>query len=116
MKSFEDIQVVGKEGFEAAVASSTAATKGFQAIAQDVADYSKKSFELSTGTFEKVIAARSFERVLEVQQGYAKEAYEGFVAQATKVGELYAAVAKEAFKPYEATFAAFGVKAPTNTN
>jgi hypothetical protein len=112
MKSFDDVQVIGKQGFEAAVASSAALTKGFQAIAQETADYSKKSFELGTGAFEKVVAARSFERVLEVQQGVAKEAYEAFVAQATKMGELAAATAKDAYKPYEATFAAFGVKAP----
>ncbi len=112
MKSFEDIQVFGKEGFEAAVASSTAVTKGFQTMAQEAADFSRKSLELGTGAFEKVVAARSFERVLEVQQGYAKEAYEAFVAQATKMGELTAAAAKEAYKPYEATFSAFGVKAP----
>lgn len=112
MKSFEDMQVFGKEGFEAMVASSTAMTKGMQAIAQEVADYSRKSVELGQGAFEKTTAARSFERVVEVQQGYAKEAYEAFVAQATKIGEMYSAAAKEAYKPYEATFAAFGVKAP----
>jgi hypothetical protein len=50
--------------------------------------------------------------VIEVQQGYAKEAYEAFVAQATKLGEMYSTAAKDAYKPYEATFAAFGVKAP----
>jgi hypothetical protein len=111
MKTFEDMQSFGKEGFEAAVASATAMNKGLQAIAQEVADYSKKTVELSTGTFEKVSTARSVERVLEVQQGYAKEAYEGFVAQASKIGELYAAAAKEAYKPYEAGFAAFGIKA-----
>lgn len=112
MKSFEDMQVFGKEGFEAMVASGTAMTKGLQAIAQEVADYSRKSLEMSTGAFEKATAARSFERVIEVQQGYAKEAYEAFVAQATKLNEMYTAAAKEAYKPYEATFAAFGVKAP----
>jgi hypothetical protein len=30
-----------------------------------------------------------------------KTAYEGFVAQSTKMGELYANLAKDAFKPYE---------------
>jgi hypothetical protein len=112
MKTIEDMQVFGKEGFEAAMASATAMTKGFQAIAQEVADYSKKSFEIGTGAFEKAVAARSFERVLEVQQGYAKEAYEAFVSQASKVGELAAGAAKEAYKPYEASLSAFGVKAP----
>ena len=111
MKSFEDIQVLGKEGFEAAVASAAAMTKGYQAIAQEVADFSRKSVELTTNTFEKATAARSFERAIEVQQLFAKEAYEAFVAEATKIGELYSNAAKEAYKPYEAGFAAFGIKA-----
>ena len=110
MKTFEDMQTFGKEGYEAALASAAAMTKGYQAIAQEVADYTKKSVELTTTTFEKASGARSVERVLEVQQGYAKDAYEAFVAQATKMGELYSAAAKEAYKPYEASFAAFGVK------
>ncbi|MCA0434369.1 MAG: phasin family protein [Proteobacteria bacterium] len=112
MKTFDDMQTFGKEGYEAAMASAAAFTKGYQAVAQELADYTKKAFELNTATVEKAAAARSFERILEVQQGYAKDAYEAFVAQATKVGEIYASAAKEAYKPYEAGFAAFGIKAP----
>ena len=112
MKTFEDMQAFGKEGYEAAMASAAAMTKGYQAVAQEMADYTKKAVEMTTATVEKAVAARSFERILEVQQGYAKDAYEAFVAQATKVGEIYSNAAKEAYKPYEASLAAFGVKAP----
>lgn len=111
MKNFEDVQNVGKEGFDAWVASATALTKGYQAVAQEVAEFSRKSLELNTQTFEKAVSARSIERVVEVQQGYAKEAYEAALAQANKLGELYVAAAKEAYKPFEAGFAAFGIKA-----
>ena len=45
IKSFENFQAFGKEGFEAYVASATAMTKGFQTIAGEMADYSRKSFE-----------------------------------------------------------------------
>jgi phasin family protein len=110
MKNFEDVQKFGKEGFEAWVASATAVTKGVQAVAQEVAEFSRKSLELSTQTFEKAAGARSIERVVEVQQGYAKEAYEAAMAQANKLGELYVATAKDAYKPFEAGFAAFGIK------
>jgi phasin family protein len=110
MKNFEDAQNFGKEGFEAWVASATAVTKGVQAVAQEVAEFSRKSLELSTQTFEKAATARSVERVVEVQQGYAKEAYEAALAQANKLGELYVATAKDAFKPFEASLAAFGIK------
>jgi hypothetical protein len=112
MNTFEDAQKFGKEGFEALIASATAVTKAHQAAAQEVADFAKKSMELNTATFEKALAARSFERVAEVQQAYAKDAYTAFVAQSTKLGEIYQAAAKDAYKPFEGQFAAFGVKAP----
>lgn len=112
MKSFEEFQSFGKDGFEAYVASSNALTKGFQAIAQEAADYSRKSFEKGTAAFEKLTATKSFDKALEAQQAFAKESYESMVAQMTKLNEMYIATAKEAYKPFEASLAAFGVKAP----
>lgn len=112
MKSFEEFQSFGKDGFEAYVASSNALTKGFQAIAQEAADFSRKSFEKGTAAFEKLSASKSFDKALEVQQALAKEGYESLVAQMTKMNEMYIATAKEAYKPFEASMAAFGVKAP----
>ena len=50
------------------------------------------------------------DKVFEVQQAFAKESYEAFVAQMTKMNELYVATAKEAYKPFESSFAAFGIK------
>ena len=48
---------------------------------------------------------KSFEKAIEIQTDYAKQTYEGFVAEATKLGELYAELAKEAYKPFEALVA-----------
>lgn len=112
MKSFEEFQSFGKDGFEAYVASSKALTNGFQAIAQEAADYSRKSFEKGSAAFEKLSASKSLDKALEAQQAFAKESYESLVAQMTKMNELYIAAAKDAFKPFEASLAAFGVKAP----
>ena len=112
MKSFEEFQTFGKDGFEAYVASSSALTKGMQAIAQEATEFSRKSFEKSTAAFEKVAAVKSIDKALEAQQAFAKESYDTFMAQMTKFNELYMNTAKEAFKPYEAGMAAFGIKAP----
>ena len=109
MKSFEEFQTFGKDGVEAYVASASALTKGFQNIAQEAVEFSRKSFEKSSQAIEQATAARSFERAIEVQQTFAKEAYEAFVAQMTKFNELYVATAKEAYKPFESSLQAFGV-------
>lgn len=101
-KSMEDVQAMSKEGFEAYVASATAMTKGFQNIAAESADFSRRSFEKGTQALEKVIAAKSLERALEVQQGFVKDAYESFISQVTKFNELCAATVKDAYKPFEA--------------
>jgi hypothetical protein len=45
-----------------------------------------------------------FDSVIQIHSEYAKTSYEGFVAQAKKMGELYSDLAKEAFKPIETAF------------
>ena len=101
MLKVEEFQNYGKEQFDAAVASAGSYTKNLQAIATAYTDYTKKSFEEGSAFLEKLSGVRSLDKAIEVQTDYAKSAYEGFVAQATKIGELYADLAKETYKPFE---------------
>jgi hypothetical protein len=80
-------------------------SKGWQALATEFADYSKKSFEQTTSAFEKLLGAKSLDKAIEVQSDYVKTAYEGFVSQTTKIGELYTDLAKETYKPLEGILA-----------
>ena len=48
---------------------------------------------------------KKLDEAISLQTEFAKASYEGFVAQATKFGEMYQAVAKEAFKPVEGAIA-----------
>jgi phasin family protein len=105
VKNFEDLQLVGKENVEVAMKSFDALSKGSQAIAVEFADYSKKSFEEGSAMIEKLFGVKSLDKAIELQTEYAKTAYEGFVAEATKLGELCADLAKEAYKPYETILA-----------
>jgi hypothetical protein len=105
VKNFEDLQTVAKENVDATLKSFGALSKGGQAIAVEIADYSKKSFEQGTATLEKLFGVKSFDKAFEVQNEYAKSAYESFIAEASKLGELYADFAKEAYKPFEAALA-----------
>jgi hypothetical protein len=101
---FDDIQKYGKEQFDAATAATTSFAKTLQAIATETADYSKKSFESGTAFMEKLLGAKSYDSAIQIQSEYWKNSYAGFIAQATKLGELYSSLAKEAFKPIENAF------------
>jgi phasin family protein len=101
----DEINKLGKDSMELAMTSFGAWSKSAQAIAAEVADYSKKSVEGSAAHWEKLAGAKSLEKALEVQSEYLKSSYEGFVAEATKLGELYLDFAKEAYKPFESAYA-----------
>jgi len=101
VKNFDEMQKLGQESANAATKSFGVVSKGVQAIATEVADYSKKSFEEGTQAFEQLLGAKSVEKAMELQQAYFKNAYEGFVTQATKIGALYADLVKETCKPFE---------------
>jgi hypothetical protein len=103
VKNLDDMQKLGKDNVDATLKSFGVLSKSFQAIAAEVADYSKKAFEEGAAASEKLIGARSLDKVIEVQTNYLKSAYEGFVSQSAKLGELYAGLAQETCKPFEST-------------
>lgn len=102
---FEDVSKAGKEYMDASLKSFAALSKSAQAIASETSDYAKKSFEAGSASLEKLFASKSIEKAFEVQSEYARSAYEGMVAQLTRLGELYADMAKDAYKPFEAIVA-----------
>jgi hypothetical protein len=101
VKNFDEMQKVGQESADTAMKSFGMVSNHMQMIATAMADYSKKSFDDATKVFEQLLGTKSVEKAIELQQSYFKSAYEGFVAQATKIGGLYTDLAKETYKPFE---------------
>jgi len=99
--NFEDIQKLGNEQLDAATTVAASIARGLQTIAAEASDFSKQSMEANSAYLEKLLNAKSLEAAMEIQSEFAKSNYERLVAQATKMGELYTALAKDAFKPVE---------------
>jgi hypothetical protein len=109
VKNIEDVQKLGKDNMDAAMNSMGAVSKSLQAIAVEMADYSKKSFEQGAAAAEKLVGAKSIEKAMEVQADYAKTAYEGLVSQSAKFNGLYADLAQITIKPFEGFMTKFAV-------
>jgi hypothetical protein len=103
--AFEDMQKVAKDNMDAAVKAFGAFTKNAQTLTTEAADYAKKSYEANAAHVEQLFGVKTLDKAIELNTQYAKSAYEGFVAQTTKMSNLYADIAKEAMKPVEAAFA-----------
>jgi len=99
--NLDEFQKLGQHNMDAAMKVLGEWNKGWQAIAAEVTDYAKRSFEEGTATFEKLLSAKSLEQAIEIQSGFAKRTYDGYMHQLSKIGGMYAELAKEAYKPVE---------------
>lgn len=106
INNIQDFQKLSQTNVDTAVKVFGDLNKGWQAIAAEMTDYSKRAFEESTATLEKLMAAKSVEQAFEIQTSFAKRAYDDYVHQMTKIGSMYTNLAKDAYKPMEKVFQA----------
>jgi phasin family protein len=97
----EEYQRLSKEGFDAVTRSFGEMNKGFQALAAEMTDYSKRTFEDVFRAWEQLLSAKSVEQMIEIQSQYAKKAYDTHMSEVSKLGDIYVAIARNASKPVE---------------
>ena len=97
----DNVQKFGADQLDAAVAYTSGLTKGWQEIASEATDFNKKSFEKGRAYAEKLLSVKKLEDAFQIQNDYAKTAYEDFIAGTKKFGELYGSLTAEALKPLD---------------
>jgi len=102
--NFQDFQKFGQANVDASMKLFGEWQKNWQTVAAEMTNYSKRSFEEGTQTFEKLLGAKSIDQAMEIQTNYAKRAYEDYVQQMTKLGSMFQDLTKEAYKPVERAF------------
>ncbi|WP_061936281.1 phasin family protein [Aureimonas sp. AU22] len=103
MNAYVEANKVGKDNMDNALRSMSAVTKGFQQIATETTEFTKKSVEQSAQMFERLAQVRTLDKAIELQSEYARSAYEAWMSQATKMGEIYQEIAREAYRPLESS-------------
>ena len=78
--------------------------KHLTAITTAQTDFAKSSFEANKAYFEELASVKSPDKFLELTTEYARSAQKAFVAEVTKIGELYKTFAQEAFTPFSSNF------------
>ncbi len=109
-KSFEKFSGFGKENVEAYMQASTAFAKVFERINGEIFNFSKQQVEDGVAAFKAVSGAKSVHEAWEVQSDFAKSALDAYVAQATKMNDLWMGAAKQAAEPFSSRFAEFTEK------
>ncbi len=105
-KGFEDATQFGQDNVEAMVASTKMMTKAAEELNAELTAYTKKSYQDNMAAAKELSSVKSVTEYFEKQTGFAKTSFENFVAEATKINEMYSDAAKSAFEPLNARFTA----------
>ena len=101
ISGFEDVQKAGQENLNRALDSFGAVSRSWQALADETADYSKKSFEAGAAHMEKMLGVKSLEVAIEAQTDFVRSSYEQAMGRAARFGELYLGLVKDMTKPFD---------------
>lgn len=99
LSALNEFNAHSKKNLEALVASTTAATKGAEALGAQAMAYSKAAFEGNVAAAKSLAGAKSIQEVVELQTTFAKSALETYMAQFGKMSDLATASMKESMKP-----------------
>lgn len=106
MKSLEEISTYSKQNVEAIVASTNATAKAIETLNAEALAYAKQSFEDGIAAAKSLATAKSVQEVLDLHSDFTKTAFDGFLAQSSKFGEMFTKLSKEALEPINARVSA----------
>ena len=102
VKGFEQFNSLGKENLEAVVAFGTTYAKGIEAINAELLAFTKKAVEDSVSATKALMGAKTVKELVDLQSDFAKTTFDELMSKSSKIGEMCAKVAQEAFEPINA--------------
>jgi phasin family protein len=98
-KVAEELADLTRGNVEAFVASSKVAAKGVEAISQNAAEYSRKSFEDASTALKSFAEVKSATDFFKLQGDFARSAFDAAVAESARVSETVLKLAGEVAEP-----------------
>ena len=105
-KGVEDVTSFSQESVEAVMTSGKVFAKATEEMNAEIIAFSKKSYQDGMAAAKEISSVKSVSEFFEKQTSFAKTAFENYVAEATKLNDIYAAATKDAFAPMNDRFTA----------
>ncbi len=117
VNGYDEFAAFGKQAFEAWVAAGNSTAKGCEAINAEMLSFGKDRVEDTIAQTKALFGAKSVDAAIQVQSDFAKKAFDAYVAETSRLGELVNKTTQAAFAPVTARYtAAFEKFLKTATN
>ncbi len=100
-KGYDQLFSYGKDTMEAYLKSANVAGKGAETLHNEIYSFSKQAIEDQMAHAKALMASKSVHEAFEMQSDFAKSAFDAYVGQMTKLGEIFASTSKEAIEPLQ---------------
>ncbi len=98
-QAFEQMNDFNKGNIEALVESGKIAAKGMEAMGQEAAEYSRKSFETATAALKSLSSVKSPTDFFKLHSDYVRQSFDSIVAETSKNTEAMLKLAGEVAQP-----------------
>ncbi|HEY0087000.1 MAG TPA: phasin family protein [Allosphingosinicella sp.] len=95
----EELTELTKGNVEAIVASTKLAAKGLETVGQDVAEFSRKSFEDASAALKGFAEVKSPTDFFRLQSDFARSQFDAFVSESSKLSETVIKLAGDVAEP-----------------
>jgi phasin family protein len=95
----EELTELSKGNVEAFVASTKIVAKGLETVGQEVADFSRKSFEDASAALKSFTEVKSATDFFRLQSEFARTQFDGLVAESSKLSETMIKLAGDVAEP-----------------
>lgn len=98
-ENFDQFSDFSRENVEAMIVSSNIVAKGFEVVGKEFAAYAQNAAEANMAAAKKLSAAKNPQELMDLQADWAKTAFDGFVAESTKLQDISVKVSNQAVQP-----------------
>lgn len=99
-RSYDGALKFGKDTAVAMLRTATVAGKAAETINVEFQTYLRQAMDDAMTTTRAVMASKSIHEAMEFQADYAKTAFENYIGEWTKLGELRRTTAKDSYLPF----------------
>lgn len=101
VQGYDQFFSYGKDTVEACLKSANVAGKGAETLHNEIYSFSKQAIEDQVSATKALMGTKSIQEAFALQTDFAKSAFDAYIGEMTKLGELMTATTKEAVEPLQ---------------
>lgn len=102
LKGYDEFATVNKDTMDAYVKAGNVMAKGMEDMGKTFFAFAQTQAEANVAAAKKLMGAKTINDVVEIQSELARSQFDAYVAEGTKVSEMYLKVANETVEPIQA--------------